>query len=163
MYCLVLFVCIFVLNISGTYNMYSDSIILKIKLGIVLFVNSPTELDKINIIKIIIMVMAVTVTTCRACTMLADIMLFDLFDLIRRRCWLWRQHHKLYSLDHHEILAKEITSRYGLFKPSPRQRWSDRVGQVWSFSESTFEVFGHACVQCTKQINLNVESNVSPP
>ena len=78
MYCLVFF-CIFALNISGTYNMYSDTIILK--LGIVLFVNSLTELDKINIIKIIIMVMTVTVTTCRACTML-----FDLFDLIRRRC-----------------------------------------------------------------------------
>ena len=73
-------------NISGTYNMYSDSIIVKIKLREFLFVNSPTELDKINIIKIIIMVMAVTVTTCRACTMLADIMLFDLFDPIRRRC-----------------------------------------------------------------------------
>ena len=66
--------------------MYSDSIIVKIKLREFLFVNSPTELDKINIIKIIIMVMAVTVTTCRACTMLADIMLFDLFDPIRRRC-----------------------------------------------------------------------------
>ena len=76
-----IFFCIFVLNISGTYNMYSDSMIVKIKLGMVLFVNSPTELDKINIIKIIIMVMTVTVTTCRACTML-----FDLFDLIRRRC-----------------------------------------------------------------------------
>ena len=82
-YCLVFF-CIFALNISGTYNMYSDAII--VKLGIVLFINSLTELDKINIIKIIIMVMMVTVTTCRACTMLADIMLFDLFDLIRRRC-----------------------------------------------------------------------------
>ena len=66
--------------------MYSDTIIVKIKLGIVLFVNSPTELDKINIIKIIIMVMRVTVATCRACTLMADIMLFDLFDLIRRRC-----------------------------------------------------------------------------